>query len=835
MSEFVGRVCAAVLMCMVLPGQFRPAVAMQQAAVQVQAASESASEGAMSELSLAERIDRELEGVVPGLELLEASAAEFQRRIYLDLLGRGPTVPESERYFRRLSAEPGAVERIREELIEDLLSRVEFDRYYARVLEVMFTERRETISVLEFRGWIQRCLEERRPLNELCAEILAADGTGEQMRPAAAFVLNRAAEPHLVTRDIGRIFFGRDIQCAQCHDHPLVADYEQSEYFGILSFVSRTYVFQDEKRGNLPFLGEKGEGVLEYVSVFEPGAVRALARPVLPMVMAMDAEPEFADPAELYVVVPEKDRRGVPRYSRRQQLAVLATHPENQSFNRNLANRLWAELMGVGVVHPVDMHHSGNPPISAALLRILSEGLVEQGYDLRGFVREIVKTRAYRRSVREPDLERWAGPSGGVAGLSEAVLRLESVRGELQPRLQQNESEGVEALQQLKKAEGAVDRLLVQVQSARQQLQQFTEQRDQEQRRLGELQPERQRHKGQVELLQGAVASLDLALQQLLGDEELVAERERLQLSLKAREEARAVHEERVEESTELLERATNRVEDQRVRVLALVNRRLALSEFVVEARGVQRRVQQRRQALLDAVSDSEQRAEQLRVLSGWLEQRERVRGGGGAGDGEEVLELGRRERALKDLWRRSYVVRGLRGLNPEQISGATYTALELGQGVRLKAESDWSERVRENPAERADVAGQAKFVGAAVAGHQWDTVEDLLVSRFSAPAGAPQDNFFATVDQALMIQNDPTYQGWLKPGDGNLAERLGATEDAGVVAEQLYLSVLGRLPDAEERAMVVDLLGVPAGERAGVLQELLWGLLASTEFRFSM
>ena len=149
MSEFVGRVCAAVLMCMVLPGQFRPAVAMQQAAVQVQAASESASEGAMSELSLAERIDRELEGVVPGLELLEASAAEFQRRIYLDLLGRGPTVSESERYFRRLRAEPGAVERIREELIEDLLSRVEFDRYYARVLEVMFTERRETISVLE--------------------------------------------------------------------------------------------------------------------------------------------------------------------------------------------------------------------------------------------------------------------------------------------------------------------------------------------------------------------------------------------------------------------------------------------------------------------------------------------------------------------------------------------------------------------------------------------------------------------------------------------------------------------------------------------------------------
>ncbi|MFM7867329.1 MAG: DUF1553 domain-containing protein [Planctomycetaceae bacterium] len=841
MSECVGRVCAAVLMCVVIAGEFRPAVAMQQAGVRVQAGSESASEGVLSALSLSERIDRELEGVVPGLELLEASAAEFQRRIYLDLAGRGPTVTESEAYFRRLESEPGAAERIREELIEELLSGGEFDRYYARVLEVMFTERRETISVLEFRGWIQRWLEERRPLNELCAEILAADGTGEQLRPAAAFVLNRAAEPHQVTRDIGRIFFGRDIQCAQCHDHPLVADYEQSEYFGILSFVSRTYVFQDEKRGNLPFLGERGEGLLEYASVFEPGAVRAAARPVLPMVLAMDAEPEFGDPADVYVVVPDKDRRGVPRYSRRQQLAVLATHPENQSFNRNLANRLWAELMGVGVVHPVDMHHGGNPPISAALLRILSEGLVEQGYDLRGFVREIVRSRAYRRSVREPDLERWSGPAGGVAWLAGEVLRLESVRAELQPRLQQNESEGVEALQQLKKAEGAVDRLLVQVQSARQQLQQFTEQRDQEQLRLAGLQPELQRHRGQVELLQGALASLDLALQQLMGDEVLVAERERLQLSLKAGQEARGVHEERVEESTELLERATNRVEDQRVRVLALANRRLALSEFVVEARGVQRRVQQRRQALLDAVSDSEQRAEQLRMLSGWLELRERLRSGADAGNGdaagdsELMVELGRREVALRELWRRSYVVRGLRGLNPEQMSGATYTALELGQGVRRKAESDWAERVRENPAERDDVGARVKFVAAAVAGHQWDTVEDLLVSRFSAPAGAPQDSFFATVDQALTIQNDPTYQGWLKPGEGNLSERLGAMGDAGQIVEQLYLSVLCRRPDAEEREFAVGLLAVSEVERAAVLQELLWGLLASTEFRFSM
>ena len=203
----------------------------------------------------------------------------------------------------------------------------------------MFTERREVISPLLFRPLIRQWLEDKRPLNELFTEILASDGTGEQWGAAASFIVNRNAEPNLVTRDIGRIFFGRDVQCAQCHDHPSVVDYEQSEYFGILSFVNRTYLFKDERRGGALFLGEKGEGLLEFASVFRPQDGKSTAQPVLPMGIAMDAEPDFVDSLDAYMVAPDKDKRAIPRYSRRQQLAVLATHRENESFNRNLANR----------------------------------------------------------------------------------------------------------------------------------------------------------------------------------------------------------------------------------------------------------------------------------------------------------------------------------------------------------------------------------------------------------------------------------------------------------------------------------------------------------------
>ena len=28
------------------------------------------------------------------------------------------------------------------------------------------------------------------------------------------------------------------MQCAQCHNHPLVEDYQQSDYYGLLAFFS---------------------------------------------------------------------------------------------------------------------------------------------------------------------------------------------------------------------------------------------------------------------------------------------------------------------------------------------------------------------------------------------------------------------------------------------------------------------------------------------------------------------------------------------------------------------------------------------------------------------
>ena len=76
----------------------------------------------------------------------------------------------------------------------------------------------------------------------------------------------------MLTRDIGRIFFGRDMQCAQCHDHPLVADYLQSDYHGLLAFVSPSYALvRKEGDKQTTVQAEKAGSDLTFESVFVGG------------------------------------------------------------------------------------------------------------------------------------------------------------------------------------------------------------------------------------------------------------------------------------------------------------------------------------------------------------------------------------------------------------------------------------------------------------------------------------------------------------------------------------------------------------------------------------
>ena len=108
------------------------------------------------------------------------------------------------------------------------------------------------------------------------------------------------------------------------------------------------------------------------------------------------------------------------------------------------------------------------------------------------------------------------------------------------------------------------------------------------------------------------------------------------------------------------------------------------------------------------------------------------------------------------------------------------------------------------------------------------------FVAAFGGKPGQSQDNFEATLDQALFLSNGKLVRSWLAPRAGNLTDRLATLKEANAVAEELYLSVLTRMPTDEERQEVAACLKGHEADRTAALQELAWALLASAEFRFN-
>jgi len=129
-----------------------------------------------------------------------------------------------------------------------------------------------------------------------------------------------------------------------------------------------------------------------------------------------------------------------------------------------------------------------------------------------------------------------------------------------------------------------------------------------------------------------------------------------------------------------------------------------------------------------------------------------------------------------------------------------------------------------------------AKLTEAALAKRLVGT-ENRFVSLFGGPAGqAPQD-FETTVDQVLFVANDPTMIALTKTKAGNLADRIAKlpADDTNAIAEELFFSVLTRKPTSEDIADVKAHLSQPMGtDRPALIQELVWALLASSEFRFN-
>ncbi len=470
-------------------------------------------QSATAQESIRQIIDRELASP-PGISISLCSDAEFLRRVSLDLNGMPPTADEARAFIT--DTDPSK----REKLVDRLLASPLYARHLAATLDVMLMERRSNthISQDQWMAWLVRSVRDNKPWNVLVKELITADGEMENAdnRAASRFILDRGIEPNIVARDMGRFFFGRDLQCAQCHDSPLVADFLQKDYQGLLAMTSTTYaVTKKVNDKDITVLGERSGADLTFESVFSKGNMHRTGARLPGSTTLVE---QFLVPGEDYVTPPADGVRAVPRISRRSLLADQATNGANRAFNENAANRLWSFMFGRGLVHPLDMMHPDNPAASPELLQQLGHQLAASGFNMKDFLREIALSQTYQRPFDLP-----AETTAQLAAAKTEADQIAQRKAELDSVSTSATSSKDSADDAYHTAEQAMLPVAAELDAARNQYTEAKKKRDEAQKALADATAALNAKQQAADTLAQSLASLRNALAALPDNQELAA------------------------------------------------------------------------------------------------------------------------------------------------------------------------------------------------------------------------------------------------------------------------------------------------------------------------
>lgn len=289
--------------------------------------------------------------------------AEFLRRITLDLTGTLPSAATARKFLEDKSPDKRA------KLVQTLLASPEFaDLWAMRWADLLRVER----GVLGheraygYYKWIRDSIANNTPFDRFARELITAEGPTSEV--GAANFYRVVTRPGEMAGSLSQVFLGVRIGCAECHHHPFDR-WGQSDYYGMVGFFAPVAA-----RGDAVF--SSGEPRTTHPRTKKPVYSHALG-----------------------TAMPEADPKG----DRRIVLADWMTKPDNPYFARNLSNRVWAWMLGTGIVEPVDDVRATNPPSNPELLDALAKFTIENKYDVKKLIATIAASRTYQTSCKPND------------------------------------------------------------------------------------------------------------------------------------------------------------------------------------------------------------------------------------------------------------------------------------------------------------------------------------------------------------------------------------------------------------------------------------------------
>jgi hypothetical protein len=295
--------------------------------------------------------------------------AKFLRRVHLDLIGRLPTPDE----VRAFLADGDSQKRRR--VIDQLLQRPEYANHWSAKWADLLRPNPYRVgikAVVNYDAWIRDSFRQNKPYDQFVRELITAQGSSWDNGAAVMFRDRR--EPPELTTIVSQLFLGIRLECAKCHHHPF-EKWGQDDFYSFAAYFSR--------------LGHKGQGISAPISGGEETVLlRKTGSVVHPLTgKALEPRPLFGDAQP---VAAEDDPR--------EALAAWITADANPFFAQVIVNRVWADLMGRGLVEPVDDLRATNPPTNGPLLEALAADFRAAKYDLKHLLRTICSSHVYSLS-----------------------------------------------------------------------------------------------------------------------------------------------------------------------------------------------------------------------------------------------------------------------------------------------------------------------------------------------------------------------------------------------------------------------------------------------------
>lgn len=347
---------------------------------------------------VAAAVDREIDRALAAARVPASACAddaEFLRRAYLDVAGRIPTAERAAAFLD--STDPDR----RRKLVDELLASPDFGRHTADLWRPLLAPRDPANTkpqVDRFSPWLAEQFNRNRGWDAIAAELLGASGDVKD-RPETTFLMAHAenAQPKAdaLAGAAGRVFLGVQLQCAECHDHPF-APWTQDDFWGVAAFF-----------GKLRNTGTKGPPWVltedpdpKPLDVKNGGVERPKVRPGGVIVIPGTGGNKGAGREVTAKVLGGEAIKLDDTGPFRPRFVGWVTGKDNPYFARAFVNRVWAQLLGRGLVNPVDNLHADNKPSHPAVLDLLATEFVASGFDAKHLVRCVCNTKAYQRTSR---------------------------------------------------------------------------------------------------------------------------------------------------------------------------------------------------------------------------------------------------------------------------------------------------------------------------------------------------------------------------------------------------------------------------------------------------